>query len=633
MYEESNVKINPELKIATFSEGNANYCAITDKGTRAIATSSHGVALAIDLETENPIKVQAFKKHNSAVQQCALTSFGRAAATASLDGTVRVWNTDRPSQEWKKLTYRDYNRALGVAMSRDGKTIAACFQKRTNQSGVIVLYTMPEFERITWWKTKKLDLFSGAIAISDDGAIVAHCSKTRAYAVQVQSAKQFGVNNPKSHKRWPVTGESHVAMSGDGCTLVVADSNSLRILGLADNEVTELEGYQRSFRPFCSISQSGNRVAAPIHGNKFRIWDVQTGKIITDVLGFEHYTRGCALNEDGNIFLTCSFDQTIYMTNLQRALLNSKQVKHTSASESIDIEPKENSGFFHKEQEIMPNTSSTDFEVIENENLASQLVMDDSEDLAEEAEVDVGRATSGRVSKLVQQLEDMAKQNDRDDAEQKTRNKPDMSPTISLKEEQNEEIQTDEVSNSEDQVILIAESQVTEVPVESQNIDDSKKSRPDPREVFASALDRFDRTSDGNLLHIQASEALDELFESADLERIGRYAKDDALLSSDVEKEWRINERQFIEAAIKVMTAIRAAKTDKWTAAYTGAAEDLENCLTIPQAASLILSVLGERSPEKETILAALEKNSVSNGEVDFQAFEIAVQNLGFSGN
>ncbi len=628
---EPDLTVRPEQKIAKFSQGNANYCAITDTGTRAIATSSHGVALAIDLETEKPIKVQAFTRHESSVQQCALTSFGRAAATASLDGTVRVWNTERPSQEWKQLIFKDYNRALGVAMSRDGKTIAACFQKRSNQSGVIVVYEMPHFERITWWKTKKLDLFSGSIAISDDGAIVAHCSKTRAYAVQVSTAMKLGVNNPKSHKRWPVSGESYVAMSGDGCTLVVADDESLRILGLANNVVTELNGYQRSFRPFCTVSQSGNRIAAAIRGDKFRIWDKESGKVVTDVCGFEHHARGCALSQDGNILLTCSFDQTIFITNIERSMKNRSKQTNSSNQKLIRVESSEENKVLQSEPAQTESSDHAEIELIGDEQVTPEIEKDEKDDLSRnDSEVEVGRATSGRVSKLVQQLEEMAKQNDVEEAERNSHAKSDNSVHESVSEE---EVEGEDVNTGEDDGDDNRSNQNENLQKEPEKPNTPKRTLPDPREVFSYALERFDRTSEKNLLHIQASEALDELFDESDLTRIGKYAKDDALLVSDVDNTWRINERQFIEAGIRVMTAIRASKTDKWTASFTGAAEDLENSLTIPQAVSLIVSVAGESSPEKETIISALEKNSESNGEVDYKSFLSAVRKLGLEVN
>jgi len=312
--------IRAETRIASFSKGEANFCDISDAGTHGLVTSTTGDAMTIDLTGKSAIGHRAFHGHKSVTQQCTIRSLGRVAATASLDGSVQIWDTENTSYIWKKLTFKDFDRALGVAISRDGNTLAVCFQKREEESGAVVLYSLPDYTRIKWWRTKEIYLFGGSIAISDDGGILAHCSKSWAYVLQVVELQKHTFHDARSQKKWRVCGESHVSLSGNGLRLVIADTKSLRLVDLPDSEVYPLGGYRRSFRPFCNISADGTRIVAALADQKFRIWNADTGSVIADVGGFANHTRGCALSKDGNILLCCSFGKNVWVTNIARAL-------------------------------------------------------------------------------------------------------------------------------------------------------------------------------------------------------------------------------------------------------------------------------------------------------------------------
>lgn len=655
----------PEVKgkvIVAFSEGSANYCSLSDGGTIAIATSSKGYAAVIDMTNASKYMIGLFEQHESATHQCTISAFGRAAATASLDGSVQVWNTENPEQVWKRLTYKEFDRAVGVALSRDGEYLAAAFQRRSDMRGTIVVYKMPEFTEVVAWKMKELDVFSGAVAISEDGRIVAHCSTSKVYVVEVKAAIDRGASRIGTHRSWRVTGESHVSMSADGSKIVVADDKKLRIISVTGTDIFVLRGYQRSFRPFCCINAAGTRVVAAINGNKFRVWDT-SGKIVADIIGFDHHTRGCSISENGNLILGCSFDRTVRIANLEKELLSapiriekeefcqvfdelnisndalsiqdkevpnlkkSPQVEASDSNENIQAEENPDT----KECHILPEEEETPIYFAKDESMVDQSPVESEKPKTKvenhEPQVEDNKKPEemslSSVQLMIRNLEEMDKKNEEEQLKKRTKKITDKSISENRDKEEEEKDTTDSAACN-------AEALVDE----TDHITNSNSSSAVPisisHEIFSKALFRNERSEEGTLLHVQASEALDELFGEEALSALPKYAKDDVLLSVDSNRCWKINVLQFVEAAYKINQEIMASNTDRWTAAFTGAAETKENHLTLPQAALVINNVLNDDAPSRGDIFEALESIIANEDDVTFDSFLASVKKLGF---
>lgn len=301
--------MDKEIKLTTlvaFQQGNANYCSINNDGNLAIATSSSGLTVVIGLKNGRAVAVKVFHKHTSAVHQCCISAFGHVAATASLDGTIRVWNVYNPRHVWACLRYEKYARAVGAAISRSGNRIAGLFLS-SKGDGAVVVYNLPTFE-IIFECSCKADVFSGSIAISDDGAVIAYCTMNELVVTKISPII--------TQLSWPVTGQSHVSMSGDGNTIVVADDIVLRMIRIPLGSEVEFQGYERSFRPFCCINANATRIVAAVQGNKYRVWNTEA-KVIANVIGFKQHTRGCSMSVNGHILLMCSYDGSVSITHLE----------------------------------------------------------------------------------------------------------------------------------------------------------------------------------------------------------------------------------------------------------------------------------------------------------------------------
>lgn len=622
--------------IVKFTSGNANYCSINDAGTIAVATSSGGCAMAVDMSKARKNMITVFEGHNSSVQQCTISAFGLAAATASMDGSVQVWNTENPLQVWKKLTCKGYNRALGVAISRNGNRIAASFQRLGDKQCIIQVYSMPDFRLVHNWKVVS-QTFSGAIAISDDGNLVASCSLNKVIVMNVKAARHNGVKTLGSYHAWKVKGQSHVAMSGDGGAIAIADERELRVISIPQRSEFSLPGYERSFRAFCCINAVGNRVAAAIAGNKFRVWNV-TGEIIADIGGFHQHARGCSISENGNLLLMCGYDGTVRITNLEKDpkyppnhfdedQVHSDEpqffdVDEISQNKEVDIkESEENAGkvteHLHESEPLEKVPLITEqIEVDENRN---------AEKIKKQHEVAMKMVKNSAKSSLVQNMVEKIEKMKNMDEEERHEKNPRL---LDLPQKFTEHTDGEANANIPDKYSEAADTVQSE---EEQSVPSGLITRKNPRNVFSNALYRYGRTEDASLLHVQASEALDDMFSEEDIEKLPKYFKDDALLSVDIDRRWKINEVQFVEAAFRMMTEIQASNTDQWTAAFTTATESKENNLTVPQAAMIINEVLDDDAPSREDVFEALENAADSEDDINFEAFLEAIKILGYS--
>ena len=228
--------------------------------------------------------------HVGPVWAVAFSSDGCRLATASYDGTARLWDA-ASGEELAALRHEDS--VWAVAFSPDGSRVATCSHDNTAR-----LWDAASGEELA------VLLHEGGVSIvtfSPDGSRVAtgsHDNTARLW--DATSGEELAI---LSHQGWVHV----VAFSPDGSTLATASyDDTARLWDAASGEelaVLHHEGLVDDV----AFSPDGRRVATCSHDNTARLWDAVGGEKLA-VLRHEDWVKGIAFSPDGGRVATDSQD-------------------------------------------------------------------------------------------------------------------------------------------------------------------------------------------------------------------------------------------------------------------------------------------------------------------------------------
>ncbi|HEX8597821.1 MAG TPA: serine/threonine-protein kinase [Chloroflexia bacterium] len=204
--------------------------------------------------------VATFKGHGSFVRAVDFSSDGKTLASASFDGTVKLWQI---GDSIDPQTLQEDNFALGVAFSPDGQILASA-----SSGGTVKL-----------WR-------------ASDGVVL-----------RILSGHEDGVNQ--------------VAFSPDGQMLASASSDStIKLWRVSDGTelmpLTEAAGIMSSHTVYdVAFAPDGNTLASASF-TTVKLWRVSDGaEMRTLLMNSEHLVFGVAFSPDGQILASASADGTV----------------------------------------------------------------------------------------------------------------------------------------------------------------------------------------------------------------------------------------------------------------------------------------------------------------------------------
>lgn len=301
------------------------HVALTTDGSRALSATLDGIAYVHYVHGTGLASTQV-GAHKSAhgdgaVQGVAISGDGCKAATAGMDGRVRLWDTSTASQRAAFAPAGAYvGNAADVSLCADGHTIATAFVAGGAYdelaSATLAVYKLsggvdrPAARCVAVWRTRVGRRVR--VALSADGSLVAH---TRAGGVAI-----IGIPCKRELAGWHTTGDAAIALDGPANRIAIADARALRVCAISGaRKPLVLKGYLPPLEPCVTFNDEGTRVSAAVRGEAVRVWCASTGKLLFKLTGVGEDIASISLSADGSLLLGGAYNNRAYLWRLPAA--------------------------------------------------------------------------------------------------------------------------------------------------------------------------------------------------------------------------------------------------------------------------------------------------------------------------
>jgi len=253
-------------------------------------------------------ELRALEGHTEHVVRVAIAPDGNTIASASLDGTVKVWDTNTGDLRYNLTGHTDWVRS--VAWSPDGKTLASAAKDQTvrlwNADDGTLLYTFPQHTEEVWsvaWSPDGETLASAACASRD---------YDNCHAGEILLWRKDGtVLHQLQDMESETTGGVSIAFAPDGQTLAVASKDMpVWLWNVRNGTLQERLTGHTDFVWDVAWSPDGHILASVARDQTVRVWNVEDSSV-RSLKGHTDFVWGVAWHPDGKILASASKDQTI----------------------------------------------------------------------------------------------------------------------------------------------------------------------------------------------------------------------------------------------------------------------------------------------------------------------------------
>jgi len=283
--------------------GGVYSCAFSPDGSTLATASDDGTVRLWNVADATVRAV--LNGHTGAVWACVFSPDGALLATASDDRSVRLWDVaDRTARS--VLAHPDP--VTCCAFSPDGELLAA-----TSLDGSVRLWGVADSTEHRAAAGHKGAAWS--CAFSPNGQLLATAGSDGATRLW---------NTRDGTEAAVLAGHTGVvrgcAFSPDGTTLATAGGDqTARLWNISDGTETAVLTGHTSRLWSCVFSPDGRLLATSGHDGTCRLWDLADGTERAVLSRHRAAVRGCAFSPDGSLLATTSHDQTARVWNVAEA--------------------------------------------------------------------------------------------------------------------------------------------------------------------------------------------------------------------------------------------------------------------------------------------------------------------------
>ncbi len=276
----------------------ANMYRTDDKFSALVAAIKAGKQLQSGIGVKNHTKLKVLttlqqaihgvkalnilEGHSDEVRDISLSPDGKLIASASTDGTVKLWNID--GRLLNTLPHREW--VNSVSFSPDGQVIAATGGNKKDKN-ITKLWTLDGQE---------LKIIEGQVSWGNSVSF-----------------------SPNSR----IIATAH-------------DDNTIKLWNRDGEELNTLEGHSDSVRSI-QFSPDGKIIASAGHDKTIKLWTLD-GELLQTIEGHNNLVYSISFSPDGQTITSASQDKTIKLWNLEGELLETF-VGHTTSIYSVAFSP------------------------------------------------------------------------------------------------------------------------------------------------------------------------------------------------------------------------------------------------------------------------------------------------------